>query len=93
MFYLVFLLFDLLLSLLSYLIRSKKSEKNVQDKTINTVYLKKDIDEIQFDIEMGKIKSENQIHCKNIFSPSILQVLFVFLLNYVLFLQFLLLHM
>lgn len=40
--------------------KSKKSEKNVQDKTINTVYLKKDIDEIQFDIEMGKIKSEKQ---------------------------------
>ncbi len=40
--------------------KSKKSEKNVQDKTINAVYLKKDIDEIQFDIEMGKIKSEKQ---------------------------------
>ena len=40
--------------------KSKKSEKNVQDKTIKTVYLKKDIDEIQFDIEMGKIKSEKQ---------------------------------
>lgn len=40
--------------------KSKKSEKNVQDKTINTVYLKKNIDEIQFDIEMGKIKSEKQ---------------------------------
>lgn len=40
--------------------KNKKSEKNVQDKTINTVYLKKDIDEIQFDIEMGKIKSEKQ---------------------------------
>ena len=40
--------------------KSKKSEKNVQDKTINTVYLKKDIDEIQFDIDMGKIKSEKQ---------------------------------
>ena len=40
--------------------KSKKAEKNVQDKTINTVYLKKDIDEIQFDIEMGKIKSEKQ---------------------------------
>lgn len=40
--------------------KSKKAEKNVQDKTINVVYLKKDIDEIQFDIEMGKIKSEKQ---------------------------------
>ena len=40
--------------------KSKKAEKNVQDKTINAVYLKKEIDEIQFDIEMGKIKSEKQ---------------------------------
>ena len=40
--------------------KNKKAEKNVQDKTINAVYLKKDIDEIQFDIEMGKIKSEKQ---------------------------------
>ena len=40
--------------------RNKKTEKNVQDKTINAVYLKKDIDEIQFDIEMNKIKSEKQ---------------------------------
>ena len=40
--------------------KNKKTEKNVQDKTINAVYLKKEIDEIQFDIEMGKIKSEKQ---------------------------------
>ena len=40
--------------------KNKKAEKNVQDKTINAVYLKKDIDEIQFDIEMGRIKSEKQ---------------------------------
>ncbi len=40
--------------------KNKKAEKNVQDKTINAVYLKKDIDEIQFDIEMRKIKSEKQ---------------------------------
>ena len=40
--------------------KSKKAEKNIQDKTINAVYLKKEIDEIQFDIEMGKIKSEKQ---------------------------------
>ena len=33
---------------------------NVQDKTINAVYLKKDIEEIEFDIEMQKIKSEKQ---------------------------------
>lgn len=40
--------------------KNKNSEKNIQDKTINVVYLKKDIEEIQFDIEMGKIKSEKQ---------------------------------
>ena len=40
--------------------KNKNSEKNVQDKTINVVYLKKDIEEIQFDIEIGKIKSEKQ---------------------------------
>ena len=40
--------------------KNKNSEKNVQDKTINVVYLKKEIDEIQFDIEIGKIKSEKQ---------------------------------
>lgn len=40
--------------------KSKKTENNVQDKTINVVYLKKGIDEIQFDIEVGKIKSEKQ---------------------------------
>ena len=40
--------------------KSKKQENNIQDKTINVVYLKKEIDEIQFDIEMEKIKSEKQ---------------------------------
>ena len=40
--------------------KSKNNEKNVQDKMINVVYLKKDIEEIQFDIEIGKIKSEKQ---------------------------------
>ena len=40
--------------------KSKNAEKNVQDKMINVVYLKKDIEEIQFDIEIGKIKSEKQ---------------------------------
>ena len=38
--------------------KSKNADKNIQDKTINVVYLKKEIDEIQFDIEIGKIKSE-----------------------------------
>ena len=40
--------------------KNKNNEKNVQDKMINVVYLKKDIEEIQFDIEVGKIKSEKQ---------------------------------
>ena len=40
--------------------KSKESKKNVQDKKINVVYLKKEIEEIQFDIEVGKIKSEKQ---------------------------------
>lgn len=40
--------------------KNRKVEKNIQDKTINAVYLKKSIDEIQFDIDMGKIKSEKQ---------------------------------
>ena len=40
--------------------KSKNAERNVQDKTINIVYLKKEIEEIQFDIEIGKIKSEKQ---------------------------------
>ena len=40
--------------------KSKNTEKNVQDKMINVGYLKKDIEEIQFDIEIGKIKSEKQ---------------------------------
>ena len=40
--------------------KNKNTEKNIQDKMVNVVYLKKDIEEIQFDIEMGKIKSEKQ---------------------------------
>ena len=40
--------------------KSKIEKNNIQDKTINMVYLKKSIDEIQFDIDMGKIKSEKQ---------------------------------
>ena len=40
--------------------KSKDESKNIQDKTINTVYLKKDEDEIQFDIDINKIKSEKQ---------------------------------
>lgn len=40
--------------------KSKKEENNIQDKKINVIYLKKDIEEIEFDIEIGKIKSEKQ---------------------------------
>lgn len=40
--------------------RTKNKEKRIQDKTINSVYLSKDIEEIEFDIETGKIKSEKQ---------------------------------
>ena len=40
--------------------KNRKTKNNVQDKKINVVYLKKDIEEIQFDIEVGKIKSEKQ---------------------------------
>ena len=40
--------------------RNKNKEKRIQDKTINCVYLKKDIEEIEFEIEIGKLKSEKQ---------------------------------
>ncbi len=40
--------------------RTKNKEKRVQDKTINSIYLKKDIEDINNDIESGKIKSEKQ---------------------------------
>ena len=40
--------------------RTKNREKRIQDKTINTIYLAKDIEEIEFDIETGKIKSDKQ---------------------------------
>ena len=40
--------------------KNKKAENNIQDKMINMVYLKKETEEIQFDIDMGKIKSEKQ---------------------------------
>ena len=36
-------------------------EKRIQDKIINTVYLKKDIEEIEFEIETKKLKSQKQI--------------------------------
>ena len=37
---------------------TRSKEKKIQDKTINAVYFKKAIEEIEFDIESGKIKSE-----------------------------------
>ena len=40
--------------------RNKNKEKRIQDKTINCVYLKKDLEEIEFEIETKKIKSEKQ---------------------------------
>ena len=39
---------------------TRSKEKKIQDKTIQSVYLKKDIEEIELDIELGKIKSEKQ---------------------------------
>ena len=40
--------------------RNKNKEKRIQDKTINCVYLKKEIEEIEFEIQTEKIKSEKQ---------------------------------
>ncbi len=40
--------------------RNKDRQKRIQDKTINCVYLKKEIEEIEFEIESGKIKSDKQ---------------------------------
>ena len=37
---------------------TRGKENKVQDKKINVVYLKKDIEEIDYEIEIGKIKSE-----------------------------------
>ena len=40
--------------------RNKDKQKRIQDKIINSIYLKKDIEEIEFEIETEKIKSEKQ---------------------------------
>lgn len=40
--------------------RTRNTEKRIQDKMIQAIYLKKEIEEIEFDIETGKIKSEKQ---------------------------------
>ena len=39
---------------------TRSKEKKIQEKTIKSVYLKKDIEEIELDIETGKIKTEKQ---------------------------------
>ena len=40
---------------------NKEISKRMKEKNINFVTLKKDIDEIEYEIEVGKIKSEKQI--------------------------------
>ena len=40
--------------------KSKDITKRIQDKKINVIYLKKNIEEINFEIETKKIKSEKQ---------------------------------
>lgn len=45
--------------------RTKNINNRIQDKKINVVYLQKDFDEIGFDIESGKIKSDKQIRILN----------------------------
>ncbi len=40
--------------------RTQNREKRIQDKTINCVYLKKEVEEIEWDLAIGKIKSEKQ---------------------------------
>lgn len=45
--------------------RTKDVNKRIQDKKINVIYLKKDFDEISFEIENGKIKSDKQIKILN----------------------------
>ncbi len=40
--------------------RTQNREKRIQDKTINCVYVKKEVEEIEWDLAIGKIKSEKQ---------------------------------
>ena len=40
--------------------KSRKKDRVMQDKMFYAVYLKKDVEEIEFDIETGKIKTEKQ---------------------------------
>ena len=44
---------------------AKDVNKRIQDKKINVVYLKKDFEEINFEIETKKIKSEKQVRILN----------------------------
>lgn len=44
---------------------AKDINKRIQDKKINVVYLKKDFEEINFEIETKKLKSEKQIKILN----------------------------
>ena len=44
---------------------TKNVNKRIQDKKVNVIYLKKDFDEIEFDIETKKIKSEKHIKILN----------------------------
>lgn len=39
---------------------TRTKQNKVQDKTIQTIYLKKDVEEIEYEIESGLIKSEKQ---------------------------------
>ena len=45
--------------------RTKNVNKRIQDKKINVIYLKKEFNEINFDIENKKIKSDKQIRILN----------------------------
>ncbi len=45
--------------------RTKNVNKRIQDKKINVIYLKKEFNEINFDIENKKIKSDKQIKILN----------------------------
>lgn len=44
---------------------TKSKEKDIKNKKINEIYLKKDIEEIEFEIETENIKSEKQIKILN----------------------------
>ena len=44
---------------------AKDVNKRIQDKKINVIYLKKDIEEIDFEIETQKLKSDKQIRILN----------------------------